>query len=71
MSAYSLAKEQIAAAMAEASAQELDRETVLRALVTTCVEQYRDAFGAAAVKDMLQFQVDNCQGDEDYMFMRP
>jgi len=71
MSAYSLAKEQIAAAVAQAAEQNLDSETVLRALVTTCVEHYRDAFGPAAVKDMLQFQLDNCQGDEDYMFMRP
>ena len=71
MSAYSVAKEQVAAALAQASDQQLDRETVLRALVATCVEEYRDAFGPAAVKEMLQFQVDNCQGDEDYMFMRP
>jgi hypothetical protein len=49
----------------------VDTEVVLRALLGTIVERYRDQHGVTDLKAVLQYQLDNCQGDEDYAFMRP
>ena len=46
-------------------------EGLLRAMLATLTERYRDLKGPEDLKAVLQFQLDNSQGDEDYMFMRP
>lgn len=71
MSAYSIAREQVDEALARASASGVDADAVLRALIATLAERYRDIRGPDDLRAVLQFQLDNAQGDEDYMFMRP
>ena len=71
MSAYSIAKQQVDGALEAARAGGLDGEVVLRALLATLVERYRELKGVDDLRAVLQYQMDNCRGDEDYMFMRP
>ncbi|MEZ5559927.1 MAG: hypothetical protein R3E86_15450 [Pseudomonadales bacterium] len=71
MSAYSIAKQSIEQALKEAAAAGVDQETVLRAVLGTLVERYRELKGVDDLKSVLQYQLDNCRGDEDFEFMRP
>ncbi|NBC23847.1 MAG: hypothetical protein GVY21_10265 [Gammaproteobacteria bacterium] len=71
MSAYTIAREHVDAAIAQAEGDGVDAEGVLRAMLATLAERYRDLRGADDLRAVLQFQLDNAQGDEDYMFMRP
>ena len=71
MSAYSIARSAIDSALKEATSTGVDLELVLRATVSTAIEHYREAEGVAATRSMLEFQLGNCAGDEDHMFMRP
>jgi hypothetical protein len=71
MSAYSIARKQLEAALAEAAAAGVDEELLLRALLGSVSEAYRDRMGPDDLRAVLQFQLNNAQGDEDYEFMRP
>jgi hypothetical protein len=71
LSAYSIARQHVEGALADARQTGVDSETLLRALLATMVEQYRELKGPDDVRAVLQYQIDNCRGDEDYMFMRP
>jgi hypothetical protein len=71
MSAYSLARNAIDAALEEAGGGGIDRETLLRAIVSLAIEKYRDGEGLSSTRSMLEFQLNNCAGDEDHEFMRP
>lgn len=71
MSAYGIAREHVDAALAGADDAGMDREVVLRAMLATLAERYRDLKGPDDLRAILQYQLDNAQGDEDYMFMRP
>jgi outer membrane protein TolC len=71
LSAYSIAREQVDAALAAAADANLDSEATLRALLGIVAEQYRELKGADDLRAVLQYQLDNAQGDEDYEFMRP
>lgn len=71
MSAYSIAKQHIDGALGAASETGIDTEVVLRALLATLVERYRELKGVDDLKAILQYQLDNARGDEDYEFMRP
>jgi hypothetical protein len=71
VSAYSIAKEQVDAALSAASAGGVDPDVTLRAMLGTIVERYRELKGVDDVKAVLQYQLENCRGDEDYAFMRP
>lgn len=71
MSAYSIAKQHIDAALADGEGAGVDADTLLRAMLATLAERYRDVKGPEDLRSVLQFQLDNAQGDEDYMFMRP
>jgi hypothetical protein len=71
MSAYSIARQHMDAAQTEAAEAGVDIDTLLRAMLATLAERYRDAMGADDLRAILQYQLDNAQGDEDYMFMRP
>lgn len=71
MSAYTIAREHVDAAVTQAEAAGVDAEGLLRAMLATLAERYRDLRGSDDLRAVLQFQLDNAQGDEDYMFMRP
>lgn len=71
MSAYTIAREHVDAAIAQAEGAGVDVEGLLRAMLATLAERYRDLRGPDDLRAVLQFQLDNAQGDEDYMFMRP
>ncbi len=71
MSAYSIARDHVTAALADAGAAGIDDDTLLRALLATLAERYRELKGPDDLRAVLQYQLDNAQGDEDYMFMRP
>jgi hypothetical protein len=71
VSAYSIARQHIDAALSEAGATGVDAEALLRAFLSTFAERYRDLKGPDDLRAVLQFQLENAQGDEDYMFMRP
>ena len=71
MSAYTIARQHVDAALAEAAESGIDGETLLRALLATLAERYRALKGPDDLRSVLQFQLDNAEGDEDYMFMRP
>ena len=71
MSAYSIARQQVEGALDAARAAGIDGDVVLRAVLSTLVERYRELKGVEDLRAVLQFQMENCRGDEDYMFMRP
>lgn len=71
MSAYAIARQQIDGALSAAAETGVDEEMVLRALLSTLVERYRELRGVEDLKAVLQYQMDNVRGDEDYEFMRP
>lgn len=71
MSAYSLARQQLDAAIAAAAASNIEPDDLLRAMLATLAERYRIMKGPEDLRAVLQFQIDNSEGDEDYMFMRP
>lgn len=71
MSAYSIAKQQLEGALKAAAESGVEEEMVLRALLATLVEGYRDLKGVEDLKAVLQYQLDNARGDEDHEFMRP
>lgn len=71
MSAYSIAKDHLAAALQAANDAGVDEELLLRALLGSLSEAYRERQGPDELRAVLQFQLDNAQGDEDYEFMRP
>ncbi|MBX3707704.1 MAG: hypothetical protein KF911_13825 [Pseudomonadales bacterium] len=71
MSAYGIARQHVEAALAEATGEGVDGDVVLRALLATLAERYRELKGTDDLRAVLQFQLDNCRGDEDHMFMRP
>jgi hypothetical protein len=48
-----------------------DQRVAMRAFLSTFAERYRDLKGSDDLRAVLQFQLENAQGDEDYMFMRP
>ncbi len=71
MSAYSIANQQVDGALAAASEGGIAEEMVLRALLSTLVERYREIKGVDDLQAVLQYQLDNVRGDEDHEFMRP
>ncbi|MDZ7670025.1 MAG: hypothetical protein U5Q16_11625 [Gammaproteobacteria bacterium] len=71
MSAYSIAREHIDGALTEAAEAGIDGDPLLRAMLATLAERYRDLKGPEDLRAVLQYQIDNAQGDEDHMFMRP
>jgi hypothetical protein len=71
LSAYSIAKQQLDGALAAAAESGVEEEMVLRALLASLVERYRDLRGVEDLKAVLQYQLDNARGDEDHEFMRP
>ncbi|MCZ6709351.1 MAG: hypothetical protein O7B25_03200 [Gammaproteobacteria bacterium] len=49
----------------------IDPEATLRALLSIVAERYRDLRGIDDLRAVLNYQLDNVRGDEDYEFMRP
>jgi len=71
MSAYTIAREHVDAALGQAESTGGDADGLLRAMLATLAERYRDLKGADDLRAVLQFQLESAEGDEDYMFMRP
>ncbi|MCR9278234.1 MAG: hypothetical protein NXH85_09680 [Pseudomonadaceae bacterium] len=71
MSAYSVAREAINTALSQSDAEGVDAETTLRALLGTITEQYRELKGVSDLKAVLQFELHNASGSEEYEFTRP
>lgn len=71
MSAYSIARTAVTDALTAAAADGIEPDTLLRAILGTLAEQYRDLKGADDLRKVLQYELDNAGGDVDYEFMRP
>jgi hypothetical protein len=70
MSIYSIAKDHVGAALAEAAAARLPAGDCLHALLVTVVEALKTERGVQDTRGALEFQIDNLE-DRDYEFMRP
>lgn len=71
MSAYSIARDQLTQLQRNAEDAGIDEELLLRALMGSLVERYRELRGVDDLRAILQYQMDNVRGDEDHEFMRP
>ena len=71
LSAYSIAREHLDTVSSLAADSGVDLEAALRAVIGEAVERYRDLKGVDDLRAVLQYQLDNASGHEDYEFMRP
>lgn len=71
MSAYSIAREAVDTALTKAEAEGVDAETELSALLGTTTERYRELKGASDLRAVLQYELHNASGSEEYEFTRP
>jgi hypothetical protein len=71
MSASQIAKLHFDAAIAAAKADNLDSDSVCRALLGLVVSKYLESRAVSDVQSELRFVADNCDPDTDFMFMRP
>jgi hypothetical protein len=71
MSAHSIAKAHVAAAVEEARAARIPTADALHALLVTVVQAYKSAHSIADTRGALEFQMNNLADDLDYEFMRP
>jgi hypothetical protein len=70
MSVYTIAKDHVGAALAEATAARLPSGDCLHALLVTVVEALKTERGPQDTRRALEFQMNNLE-DRDYEFMRP
>jgi len=71
MSASQIAKLHFDAAIAAAEADNLDSDSVCRALLGLVVSKYLERRAVSDVQSELRFVAENCDPDTDFMFMRP
>jgi hypothetical protein len=71
VSATDIAKLHFSAAIAEAEAAGLGRESVCRSLLGLIVSKYLEHRSVSDVQSELRFVADNCDPETDFMFMRP
>jgi len=71
MSAHSIARDHVAAVVAESTAARIPTGDALHALLVTVVQEYKSARGLADTRRALEFQMNNLADDIDYEFMRP
>ena len=71
MSASQIAKLHFDAAMAAAEAENLDSDSVCRALLGLVVSKYLERRAVSDVQSELRVVAENCDPDTDFMFMRP
>jgi len=71
MSAYSIAREHLDAALGTAERAGIPRADALHALLVSLVERYKAERGLESTQAALDFQMRNLSDDEDYAFMRP
>jgi hypothetical protein len=71
MSAYTIARTHIEAALTQGEESGFTRGDVLHALLVKAVENYKQERGLADTREALDFQLRNLSDDEDYAFMRP
>lgn len=71
MSATEIAKLHFAAAIADAEAAGVDRDSVCRSLLGLVISKYLENRAVSDVQSELRFVAENCDPDTDFMFMRP
>ncbi len=71
MSAYSIARDHVAAAVAESAAANVPTGDCLHALLVSVVQALTTERGATDTRQALEFQANNLDEDADYEFMRP
>lgn len=71
MSATEIAKHHFAAAISDAEAAGVDRDSVCRSLLGLVVSKYLENRTVPDVQSELRFVAENCDPDTDFMFMRP
>ena len=63
MSKYAVSKRVISIAEREASEENLDRNDVIEALMTTCIQDMKDNRGASYTRDYLAYELDSVGAD--------
>jgi hypothetical protein len=71
MSIYTIARDHVSAALADADTAKLPKGDCLHALLVTVVEALKAERGMDDTKRALEFQMNNLADDTDYEFMRP
>jgi len=71
MSAAEIAKRHFAAAISDAGAAGVDKDSVCRSLLGLVVSKYLENRNVADVQSELRFVAENCDPETDFMFMRP
>jgi hypothetical protein len=71
MSVYTIARDHVSAAVADAEREQLQKGDCLHALLVSVVEALKEERGMDDTKRALEFQMNNLADDTDYEFMRP
>ena len=71
MSAYTIARSHVDAALAESAATKVPAGDCLHALLVTVAQALTKERGIADTRHALEFQMNNLNEDADYEFMRP
>lgn len=71
MSAASIAKHYLQAALTEAKAEGSGEDAVTRAMLSAVIAKYLEYRSVADVRAELEAAADNCDPDKDFPFMRP
>ena len=71
MSAGTIAEHHFSAAIEQAQAENVDVDTLCRAILNLVVSQYLQMRPVADVQSELHFIAENCDPDTDFNFMRP
>lgn len=71
MSVYTIARDHVTTALADAETAQLPKGDCLHALLVTVVEALKAERGMDDTKRALEFQMNNLADDTDYEFMRP
>jgi hypothetical protein len=71
MSVYTIARDHVSAAVADAERAKLAKGDCLHALLVSVVEALKQERGSDDTKRALEFQMNNLADDTDYEFMRP
>jgi hypothetical protein len=71
MSATSIARSHLEAALADAETEGAGKDAVLRAMLSQVITKFLDYRSVADVRAELAAAAEHCDPDEDFVFMRP
>lgn len=71
MSASSIARTHLSAALAEAEKEGAGKDAVLRAMLSEVIRNFLAYRTVADVRSELASAAEHCDPDEDFVFMRP